>query len=73
MIRPEKEEPMEALLMPTSHWVTMEKLLNIRKIIRKLQRKLVIGPEKEEPMDISILFSSHRVPREKPLSIMRKI
>ena len=51
----------------------MEKLLNIMKIIQKLQRKLVIGPEKEEPMEISILFSSHRVPREKPLSIMRKI
>ena len=59
--------------MPNSHRMTMEKLLNIMKIIQKLQRKLVIGPEKEEPMEISILFSSHRVPREKPLSIMRKI
>ena len=59
--------------MPTSHWMTMEKLSSIMKNIQKLQKKWVTGPENEDRMEISILLSSHWVTREKPLSIMKKI
>ena len=37
----------------------MKKLLNIKKNIKKLPEKLVIGLEKEEPMETSSLLSSH--------------
>ena len=40
---------MEISVMPTSHWVTIEKPLSIMKNVWKLQKKSVIGPEKEEP------------------------
>ena len=71
VIRAEKEQPIEISVLPTSHWVTIEKQLSIMKNIWKLQWKSVIGAEKDESMQISVTPTNYWVTIEKPLSIMK--
>ena len=59
MIGPEKEQPMEILVVLTTHWVNMEKPLSIIKNDWKLHKKSVIDSEKDQPVEILVLLTIH--------------